>query len=69
MTLDKQTTEALARIKRNEPAVMDWLSARYMEYCKRIVDVQDEVQLRWIQGQMREISQIVDLVEKAAKLP
>jgi hypothetical protein len=40
-----------------------------MEYCHRIADVQDEVQLRWIQGQMRELSQIMDLVEKAAKLP
>jgi hypothetical protein len=69
MTLDKKTTEALARVKRNEPAVIDWLSARYMEYCHRIADVQDEVHLRWIQGQMRELSQIMDLVEKAAKLP
>lgn len=69
MNPDKKTLEALARVKRNEPAFTDWLSSRYMEYCSRIGDVQDEVQLRWMQGQMRELAQIVELLEKAAKLP
>jgi hypothetical protein len=67
MLIDKPILEALARIKRSEPSFVAWLESRYAEYCKTIAAA-DDPQLRWVQGRMQELQQIIDTMDKADKL-
>lgn len=68
MNPDKKTLEALARVRRAEPVFTEWLESRYGEYCKNIANTEGP-QLHWLQGRMQELTQIIDVMDKAAKLP
>jgi hypothetical protein len=59
------TVEALARVMRMEPSFVSWLQQRYTEYCDQIQQVDDPTKVRWVQGRMQEIQQILDTMQKA----
>lgn len=68
MNIDQSQLEALARIKRTEIHFISWLEARYREYSDNLAFAADEYKVRWLQGRMQEIKEILVTMAKADKV-
>lgn len=68
MNPTKSQLEALGRVKRGEPTFVEWLQARYSEYSSTVAGISDDVHLRWHQGKMQELNEIIGILSKAEKL-
>ncbi len=68
MNPTKSQLEAMGRVRRGEPTFVEWLQSRLSEYSSTVAGVADDTQLRWHQGKMQELKEIISLLDKAEKL-
>lgn len=68
MNPTKSQLEAMGRVKRGEPIFSEWLQARYDEYSSGVALIEDSTRLRWHQGKMQELREIIALLDKASTL-
>jgi hypothetical protein len=68
MRPDRKDLEALARAKSGNKDLAAYLKKRRTEYHVDVGQQRDEVTLRWAQGRLQELNDLIEALETAAEL-
>lgn len=68
MRTDQRVLEALARVKMNEPLLLEWLKSRMELNISALVNQKDDVSVRWAQGRIQECQELLELFGDAEKI-
>lgn len=65
--VDRKYLEVLARVKAQEPALVEFLQARLHSHVGQTIAQNDDVSLRWAQGRAQEVTDLLQLLDQAAE--
>jgi len=60
--------EALGRVYRAEPAFIAYLEGQLNEFCKHVARISDSETLRWTQGRMQQLEDLLSDLKRASLL-
>jgi len=65
---DKKTLEVLARVHAGNREFVAWMKTRLQEHHVDVGQQRDEVSLRWAQGRVQELTDLIEALEKSSEL-
>jgi hypothetical protein len=68
MNPDKMTLEAMGRVYRTEPAFVAYLEVQLDDFRKHVSRVADAETLRWTQGRMQQLEDLLADLKRASML-